>query len=1221
MARSRKSLYWMGAIAGGMLLLLCGLLLAATLFINLEDVHSEIISRIDRETGGRGSFQKVDISFLPRPHAVIYEGKLMLPNGQSVAFKDLTIYPKLLPLLRGDLIPSRIQCDSLRADIELGSMGESKSSGGSGPKTGAKSKMDRAIHTWAQKTDGLTIRIQNGFLTLSAEEGRKFQFSGINLSAENESGGLTLALTCAANLFGQMDLTGRMDLASLATKGTLKMSDLKAGELPEASRRHDLLRVDEGVLNLQADFEGILPRNLKAAVNLSAPSLGLSRGNRKANLVGVRITGDVRWAKDMLAVSLTHLTLDNPPMKLAGTFNNEKETPSVTLHLEGEELTVAALRSWALDFMGDVSTVREIFAVVRGGNVPSISVDAKGKTLADLGNVSAYTIQGSMRGGNISLTHPNLKLTEVEGSALISRGILSGQRLRAKLNKIEGKEGILIVPLEDGAAPFQLDIQVDADLAEAHSILKGVVTKGAFAKGLNNLRSIEGRVAARLRLDENKNGLSVDVDCSSCRLNARYGTVPLPLLVKQGRIHYRQNQVALGELTGSYGRSQFQIASGLLDWREEPRLNIAAATATLLLQEVHHLLFATQNSRTRLKPLKTIRGRVSVDSLALKGPLKTPDAWQYQTDFQVEDLFLDATFLPGPLKASKARLSANRDGISIDDVGIKILDTDVRSAAKVTGPLKKPRTFETTLSGTLGPQSMQYLIETLKIPHEFMLKTPLKVQSGRFLWNRESGASLAASTLFPGGPNVSVDMSYGPGKIDIRNLAITDREVKASFSMSAHEELVDLNFKGRLQKSTLDGILENNRILEGWIDGDISARVLPTQSFSTSAEGSLAGADIRLYGVKVPARIEDFSLHAEGQLLLVDGVQMVLGENRLTMSGNADLSTERPRFDVDIATKEVDLDRILAYLDKSKETSQKAKKKSDWHFPVRGTAHLMWDSLKLGGFTWQPFQGEITVKPESIRVAVENARLCGIDSPGVLHIKQDGTELNFRLKAEKSDLNQSITCLTHKRVSAEGTFDFSGKLSGKGNWGNLYEKTEGPLFFSSINGRVKQDPALAQVLSVLNLTDIFKGKLPSLEKDGLPYDLVQIKGKLKSGKIEIEKGLMNSAAMNLVFHGEVDPVKEQLDVTMLASPFTLTDRLIKMIPVVGYIMGGTLISVPVKVNGSLKDPKVRILPLSEIGSGTWGMLKRTLETPFRLVEPLVGEKETQKEKEDESTFW
>ena len=113
---------------------------------------------------------------------------------------------------------------------------------------------------------------------------------------------------------------------------------------------------------------------------------------------------------------------------------------------------------------------------------------------------------------------------------------------------------------------------------------------------------------------------------------------------------------------------------------------------------------------------------------------------------------------------------------------------------------------------------------------------------------------------------------------------------------------------------------------------------------------------------------------------------------------------------------------------------------------------------------------------------------------------------------------------------------------------------------------------------------------------------------------------MDSTAVNLVYQGDIDMINDQLDIAMVASPFTLTDRLIKLIPVAGYILGGTLLSVPVKVDGSVEDPQVRILPLSEIGSGAWGMMKRTLETPVRIMEPFLGAEEKEN-KGDASASW
>ena len=571
-------------------------------------------------------------------------------------------------------------------------------------------------------------------------------------------------------------------------------------------------------------------------------------------------------------------------------------------------------------------------------------------------------------------------------------------------------------------------------------------------------------------------------------------------------------------------------------------------------------------------------------------------------DLELENLFLNAAFVPGPLRISNARVEADTGSIRFSNAAVNIMDLDLNMTGKLAGPIADVRRFETTLSGTLGSQGMRYLYSTFDIPEDFLLR-PMRAQSGHALWEKNNGISFDGKLFFPEGPGVSLDVSYGPGRLNIRKLLVEDETARASIGLLAHEALVDVNFRGKLKKSTLDGIFKKNRVLDGWIAGDISARILPQQSFSTSAEGSLTGEGIPVYGVGLPATIEDFSLRTEGQQLRIESARMALAENRLAISGTANLSTENACFDMDISTADVDLDKILVFL---KESSRETDNSVPWSFPIRGTFHLMWDSLKIGGFTWHPFQGEITVAPDNIRVAIENSRLCGIDSPGILQLNHDGIALALGLKARKGLLNQTITCLTKKRVIAEGTFDLDGKIEGKGNWSNLLEKLEGPILYCSTNGRVRQDPALEGVISVLSVTDIFQGKLPAFEKKGLPYDLIRIKAKFKDGKIHIHEGVMNSSAINLVFQGNLDMFNEQLNLSMLASPFTLTDRLIKMIPVAGYILGGTLISVPVKVDGPMEKPRVRILPLSEIGSGMWGMMKRTLETPLRIVEPWVG---------------
>ena len=46
-------------------------------------------------------------------------------------------------------------------------------------------------------------------------------------------------------------------------------------------------------------------------------------------------------------------------------------------------------------------------------------------------------------------------------------------------------------------------------------------------------------------------------------------------------------------------------------------------------------------------------------------------------------------------------------------------------------------------------------------------------------------------------------------------------------------------------------------------------------------------------------------------------------------------------------------------------------------------------------------------------------------------------------------------------------------------------------------------------------------------------------------------------------------------------------------------------AIPVGVKGPVADPTVVPLAPSAVGSRVGGILKRTIETPFRIIEPII----------------
>jgi hypothetical protein len=86
----------------------------------------------------------------------------------------------------------------------------------------------------------------------------------------------------------------------------------------------------------------------------------------------------------------------------------------------------------------------------------------------------------------------------------------------------------------------------------------------------------------------------------------------------------------------------------------------------------------------------------------------------------------------------------------------------------------------------------------------------------------------------------------------------------------------------------------------------------------------------------------------------------------------------------------------------------------------------------------------------------------------------------------------------------------------------------------------------------------------------------------------------------------------------LVAPFKTVDRLVDIIPLVGHVLGGTLISIPFKAKGDLKDPSVIPLPPTAVGSEVLGILERTLKLPITIIQPIFS-KGKNKKKEEEQT--
>lgn len=168
----------------------------------------------------------------------------------------------------------------------------------------------------------------------------------------------------------------------------------------------------------------------------------------------------------------------------------------------------------------------------------------------------------------------------------------------------------------------------------------------------------------------------------------------------------------------------------------------------------------------------------------------------------------------------------------------------------------------------------------------------------------------------------------------------------------------------------------------------------------------------------------------------------------------------------------------------------------------------------------------------------------------------------------------------------------------------LVNRLEGPLEMKLSNGLITQNKLVSRILEVLNVTEIVKGRLPDLATTGFAYTTMTLDGEFQNGKLIIHKFFMNGETLSLVGNGEIRLEDQTLDIQLLAAPLKTVDTIIKHIPGVNYLLGGSLIAIPVGITGSLDDPRVEVMSPSAIGSSLYDLAERTITSPFKLLEKI-----------------
>jgi hypothetical protein len=144
---------------------------------------------------------------------------------------------------------------------------------------------------------------------------------------------------------------------------------------------------------------------------------------------------------------------------------------------------------------------------------------------------------------------------------------------------------------------------------------------------------------------------------------------------------------------------------------------------------------------------------------------------------------------------------------------------------------------------------------------------------------------------------------------------------------------------------------------------------------------------------------------------------------------------------------------------------------------------------------------------------------------------------------------------------------------------------------------------LGNILSLKSVSDLLKGDV-GLGEHGFKYHSITVGAKIENGQVSVEQATLDSPALGLAAAGTVNLENYDSRLTVLVAPFGKLDRMVRKTPVLGYVIGGALTSIPVGVTGDIRNPLVVPLGPRAVGSQVLGVFERTFKLPGKIVEPL-----------------
>ena len=781
----------------------------------------------------------------------------------------------------------------------------------------------------------------------------------------------------------------------------------------------------------------------------------------------------------------------------------------------------------------------------------------------------------------------------------------------------------------------------------------------AEGSGLGQIISVKlsGKIPEIEHCDQSAHAhvLSVEMKTTGARLKLPWDLPPLEEV--RGHLSFRDGHLRLEEVEGKVFHSWIDRASGtfyhlllvpMLQMHAEGRMDLKDLPSLMKIEGL------SPDLSKAFSPFNILSGKADY-RLMMKVLLKPPLHFQHQGSYHLWKVHFTHQQIPFPILIAEGKIGLSNEGFQWSGAKVEFGDSSFLTdgewkrgkqgnpfemLAKASGDVRNLFSLAQSLLFSEEIRSKMAWIEDLSGPADLSFKG--QGQSGLQFSTYEGEIIPEGVHLLPKGirsPIIFKDGSFSFSNLGVHLSKITLLSDHSSLTLDGkiREGTVNLSAWGSVNLKQLRSLLQSplspqpvrlevERIQELTGEAEVHLRLLggKEEGIALLKEGKIQvkGTSLKHQGIPVPLSEIEGSLLLSSEEIRFVGLKGKVGSSPLHLSGSLSRSSRGTGgekssagltrlFAFQISSPQLDLDPLFPKTEKSAPTSFRDLRDllSQWSFDGK----LEIEQAEFRGLPYRELKIELKTTDGKLFLRSFQLKGVGGDLWGEGWIEPVEKGIRFEIKPRLSNMEARAFLRTLLQKKEEENVVVTGRvyfdrteLRGEGeDFQKVKESLNGRLRLELENGVIERANILAKIFSMLNVSQLFMGRLPDLKTKGLPYRAVTANILVKDGVASTEDFVLESDAMRITLLGEVDIGRNLIDATIGIHPLVTIDKLLSHLPIAGYILTGkdkAFLSYIYEVRGDLDDPKIEAVPIKGLGENFWGIIQRLLQTPLRPLQ-------------------